>query len=146
LIKLFNKLILNIKKSFILTAIVFSAHSGALLLIFDLPIALGFRIGLAALIGVSFGWQGRYGLPARVCEMRLEEEGSCIRTANGEQRRHRIVRATAHAGFVRFTLQRAGWRTHVQIVPRDAVEPEIYRTLRARIVQRRQPVPEQDPA
>jgi hypothetical protein len=139
-------MILNIKKSFILTAIVFSAHSGALLLIFVLPIALGFKIGLAALIGVSFGWQGRYGLPARVCEMRLEEDGSCIRTANGEQRRHRIACATAHTGFVRLTLMRAGARTRIQLVLRGTIEPEVYRDLRARIVQRRLPVPEQDPA
>jgi hypothetical protein len=139
-------LIINIKKSLILTAIVFAAHAGALLLIFVLPIAAGLKIGLAALIGTSLWWQGRYGVPASVCEIRLEEDGSCIRTANGAQRRYRIARATAHAGFVRLTLLRADERTRAQLVPRDAVEPEVYRALRARIVQRRLPVPGKSPA
>jgi len=139
-------LILNIKKSFILTAIVLCGHSGALLLIFVLPIALGLKIGLAALIGASLWRQGRHGVPASVCEIRLEEDGSCTRIANGEQRRYRIARSTTHAGFVRLTLQRAGERTRIQLVPRDTVEPEVYRDLRARIVQRRLPVPDKTPA
>jgi len=143
---LFNNLIINIKKSFILTAIVLSAHAGALLLIVVLPIALALKIGLAALIGTSLWWQGRHGVPASVCEIRLEEDGSCLRTANGEQRRYRIARAVAHAGFVRLTLMSAGERTRIQLVPRDAVEPEVYRDLRARIVQRRLPVTDKTPA
>ena len=139
-------MILNIKKSFILAAVVFGAHIGALLLIIVVPIAPWLKIGVAALIGASFWWQGRYGLPANVCEIRLEDDGSCIRTTNGGQRRYRITRATAHAGFVRLTLQREGERTRVQLVPRDAVEPEVYRDVRARIVQRRLPVPDPTPA
>jgi len=123
-----------------------SAHVGALLLMAILPIALVLKIGLAALIGASLWWQGRYGVPARVCEIRLEEDGSCLRTANGEQHRYRIARAIAHAGFVRLTLIRAGERTRIQLLPRDAVEPEVYRALRARIVQRHLPVPDKTPA
>ena len=119
-----------------------SAHIGALLLIFVLPIALWQQIGLAALIGMSLWRQVRYGVWASACEIRLEEDGSCTRTVNGEPRRYRIARASAHAGFMRLTLTRAGERTRIQLVPRDAVEPEIYRTLRARIVQRRLPVPD----
>ena len=138
-------MILNIKKSLILTAIVLAAHSGALLLILVLPIPSELKIGFAALIGASLWWQGRYGIPASECEIRLEEDGTCIRTANGEQYRYRIARATAHAGFVRLTLLRAGERTRTQLVPRDAVEPELYRALRARIVQRHLPVPDKTP-
>lgn len=139
-------MIINIKKSFILTAIVLNAHAGALLLLVVLPIALALKIGLAALIGASYWWQVWYGAGASRCEIRLEEDGSCLRTANGEQRRYRIARATTHAGFVRLTLQHAGERTRTQLVPRDAVEPEVYRDLCARIVQRRLPVPEKTPA
>ena len=124
----------------------FGAHSGALLLILVLPIVPVLKAGLVALVGTSFWRQGRHGVPASECEIRLEEDGSCIRTANGEQRHYRIARATAHAGFVRLTLRRAGERTRIQLVPRDAVEPEVYRELRARIVQRRLPVPEKTPA
>ena len=116
------------------------AHAGALLLTFVLPIALWQKNGLVVLIGTSLWWQGRHGVWASACEIKLEEDGSCIRTANGEQRRYRIARASAHAGFLRLTLMRTGERTRIQLVPRDAVEPEIYRTLRARIVQQRLPV------
>lgn len=117
------------------------AHTGALLMIIVLPIAPWQKIGLAVLIGTSLWWQVRYGVWASACEIKLEEDGSCIRTANGEQRRYRIAHASAHVGFMRLTLMRTGERTRRQLVPRDAVEPEIYRTLRARIVQRRLPVP-----
>lgn len=139
-------MIINIKKSYILTAIVFSIHAGALLLVVVLPIALALKIGFAALIGASFWWQVQYGVPASVCEIRLAEDGSCLRTANGEQRRYRIARATVHAGFVRLRLLRTGGLMHTQLVLRDAVEPEVYRALRARIVQRLLPVPDQTPA
>jgi hypothetical protein len=139
-------MIINVKKSLALTAIVVGAHVGALLLAVVMPIASGLKIGLAALIGASLGWPGRNGLAANVCVLELGEDGSCLRTANGEQRRYRIARATVHAGFVRLRLQRMGGRTHTQLVPRDAVEPEVYRVLRARIVQRCLPVPNPTPA
>ena len=116
------------------------AHGGALLLFFVLPIALWQKLGFAVLIGTSLWWQGRYGIGASACEIKLEEDGSCTRTANGEQRRYQITRASVHAGFMRLTLTRAGERTRLQFVPRDAVDPEIYRTLRAHIVQWRLPV------
>jgi hypothetical protein len=134
-------MILNIKKSFILTALVLSTHAGALLLIIFLPISPVQKFGLAALIGASFWRQCRYGLPASGCEIKLEEDGFCTRTANGEQRRYRIARASADAGFIRLVLKRVGERTRIQLVPRDAVEPEAHRALRCRIVQRRLPVP-----
>jgi predicted alpha/beta superfamily hydrolase len=139
-------LILNIRKSLRFTAIVLGAHSGALLLIFVLPIAPWQKFGFVALIGASLWWQGRYGIGASACEIRLEEDGSCTRTANGESRRYRSTHASSHPGFVCLTLKRAGERTRIQLVPRDAVDPEIYRTLRARIVQRRLPVPDKTPA
>jgi len=125
---------------------VVGAHAGALLLSLVLPIALLLKIGLAVLVGTSLWWQGLYGVPANVCEIKLEEDGTCIRTAHGEQRRYRVERATAHAGFVRLMLLRAGERSRIQLIPRDAVEPDAYRALRARIVQRRLPVPDKTPA
>ncbi|MEK7711881.1 MAG: protein YgfX [Pseudomonadota bacterium] len=136
-------MIININKSLIMITIVLSTHIGALLLLVVLPIALVFRIGLATLIGVSFWWQWRHGIWVTQCEVKLEEDASCTHTANGEQHRYRITRATVHAGFVRLTMVRTAERTRTQLVLRDAVDPEVYRTLRARIVQRRLPVPDQ---
>jgi len=127
--------------------IVLGAHFGALLLILALPVVLLLKIGLAALISASLWWQGQYGMPANVCELKLEDDGSCIRTTNnGEQRRYRIARAAVQAGFIRLILVCAGERMRIQLVPRDAVEPEVYRALCARIVQRHLPVPEKTPA
>lgn len=123
----------------------FGVHAGALLLVVVLPIALGLKTGLATLISASLWWQGRFGTWASECEIRLEEDGSCLRTFNGEQRRYRIVRATNHVGFVRLVLKRAGERTYVLLVTSDAVELEVYRALRAQIVQRSLPVPDQTP-
>jgi hypothetical protein len=139
-------LIINIKISSTLATIVLCAHSGALLLMFALPIVPGLGMALAALISASLWWQWRHGVWASAGELRLEEDGSCTHTANGKQRRYRITRATAHAGFVRLTMWRTGERTRTQLVLRDAVEPEVYRALRARIVQRRLPVSDKTPA
>lgn len=119
------------------------AHAGALLLIFVLPIGLLPQFGLAGLIAISLWWQGRYGVLACRGEIRLEEDGSCLRIVNNKQRRYRITRATTHAGFIRLMLKRADGRTCPQLVPRDAVEPEIYRALRSWIVQRRLAVSDQ---
>jgi hypothetical protein len=135
-------MIINIKKSFILTTIVFSAHLGALVLTLIVPIVFGLQIGLAALIAVSLWWQWRQNAGVVVGELRLGDDGTCLQSINGEQHRYHLMRATIHAGFVRLTLQRAGGRTHTQLVPRDAVEADVYRELRARIVQRRLPVPD----
>ena len=124
------------------TTIVLSMHVGALLLVFVLPGALWLKTGLAAFIGTSLWWQLLYGLAASACEIKIEEDGTCIRTVNGEQRRYRIARASTHTGFMRLMLKRAGERTYIQLVACDAVEAEIYRVLRARIAQQRLPVPE----
>lgn len=117
-----------------------SAHAGALLLIIGLPMAAWPKIGLAALVGASQWWEGRFGAGTSVGEINVEDDGSCIRTTQSGQCVYRIARASVHAGFMRLTLQRPGERTRTQLIARDAVEPEIYRTLRARIVQRRLPV------
>ena len=135
-------MIIKINKSFFMTVLVYSTHCGALLLSMYLPILLSLKIGLAALICANFWWQGRRVLRATECEIRLEDDGSCIWTKNGEQRRYRIARATAHTGFVRLMLQRTGERKCALLVPRDAIEPEIFHDLCARIVQRRLPVPD----
>jgi hypothetical protein len=129
-----------------LTTIMFSTHLGALVLTLIVPMALGFQIGLAMLIVASLWRQWRQDAGVAVGELRLEDDGTCVRSINGEPRRYRLTRATAHVGFVRLTLQRAGERTRTQLVPRDAVDPEVYRELRARIVQRRLPVPDKTPA
>ena len=138
-------MIINIKKSFILFVIMIGTHFGAFVLTLIVPIAYGFKIGLASLIVASLTWQWRQDAGVAVGELRLEEDGNCIQSINGEQRRYRVLRATAHAGFVRLKLQRADELARILLIPRDTVEPEVYRMLRARIVQRRLPVPVKTP-
>ena len=142
MIKLYNNLILKVKKSLLFWAITLVAHIGGLLLIVLIAITPWQKFGLAVLIGASLWWQGRYGIGASACEIRFAEDGSCIRTVSGEQRRFRIASASVHPGFIRLTLMRTGERTRQQLVPRDAVETEIYRVLCAQIEQRRLPVSE----
>lgn len=117
--------------------IVRGVHAGAVLLIFVLPIPLWQKMGMAALVGSSLWWQNRYGSGASPCEIKLLEDGSCIRTVNAIESRYRVSQATIHVGFVRLRLTGSGEPNRLQLVPRDAVEPEVYRNLLALIVQRR---------
>ena len=126
-----------INKSFILTILVHSAHAGALLLTFVLPFAVWQKMLIVALIGTSLWWQNRYGIWASTCEIKLLEDGACMRTANAVQSPYRITQATIHVGFVRLKLTGMGGPNCIQLVSRDAVEPEVYRNLLALIVQRR---------
>ena len=139
-------MIININKSYILITTLATTHAGALGLLFFMPMALGVKIGLALLIGGSYWWQNRNGKLNYVCTLKLEEDGSCIRTGQDVQLRYQIASASIHAGFVRLTLLRTGERKRVQLILRDALDKETYHGLCARIVQRRLPVLEQTTA
>lgn len=116
------------------------AHTGALLLVLVLPMVAWQQVGLAVGIGLSLWWQIRHGIGATTFEMRLAEDGSCVRTTQGQAQSYRIVQANTHPGFIRLILRRPGERTCIQLLARDSLEPEIYRNLRAMIAQRRLPV------
>lgn len=128
-------LIIKVKKSYQLAAINLGVHAGALLVDLVLPIVGWQKFGLAILIGVSCWWQERYGVWTTPGEIKLGEDDSCTLTMNDGQQRFRIAQASIHPGFVRLSLR--GRRSRLQLVPRDSVDPETYRTLRAWIVQRR---------
>jgi len=130
---------INIKKSKILSRSVAGIHAGALLIALFLPTGFGARIGLAAMIVASMGWQRRFGCLAAPAEIELRADGTCsvnsrctYQTFGGH-----IVGAGMHPGFVRLTVKPAGRRSRVLLVMQDAVEAEIYRELRAGIVQGR---------
>ena len=73
----------------------------------------------------------------RIGEIKLGEDDSWILMSKGELQRSRIVRASIHPGFIRFSLRDIHQRSRPQLVASDSVDPETFRTLRARIVQRR---------
>lgn len=130
-------MIINIKKSYQFAAISLGAHTGALIVALALPIVGWQKIGLALLIGASGWWHERYGVGARTGEIQLGEDGSCLLLINNEQQHYQIAQTSIHPGFVRLKLRGIGRRSRMQLVPRDSVDPETYRTLRAWIVQRR---------
>lgn len=103
-----------------------------------LPIGAWQKFGLALLVCASGWWQERYGVGAMAGEIKLGKDNSCMLTRSNEgQQLYRITEASIHPGFVRLSLRGIGRRSRLQLVPRDSVDPETYRTLRAWIVQRR---------
>lgn len=73
----------------------------------------------------------------RTGEIRLSEDDSWILMSKAAPQRYRIVQASIHPGFIRFHLRDIHQRSRLQLVASDSVDPETYRLLRARIVQRR---------
>lgn len=74
---------------------------------------------------------------AKTGEIKLGEDDSWILMSRGESQRYRIVQTSIHPGFIRFKLRDSRQQSRLQLVAIDSVSPEIYRTLRALIVQRR---------
>lgn len=131
-------MIIKIKKSLRFATIGLGAHAGALIVALVLPIVGWQKIGVVLLIGASCWWQARHGIGARVGEIKLGEDSSCILMMNDRQQHYRIAQTSIHPGFVRLSLRGIGRRRlRTQLVPCDSVDPETYRALRAWIVQRR---------
>lgn len=130
---------INIKKSNLLNGYVAGIHAGALLIVLSLPVGPGVRIGLAIAVVASVWWQGRFACLAVPAVLELLADGSCsicsqhIRQTPGGH----IVGAAIHSGFIRLMVKVPGRRSRVLLVMEDAVEPEVYRELRAAIVQGR---------
>ena len=100
-----------------------------------LDVAPVLKIGLAVVIGTSLIWQWLHGASLMPGELTLADDGDCSLTRGGQSRAYRITRASLHTGLVRFTLKRVGTRPRILLLMHDAVEPEVYRELRARITQ-----------
>jgi hypothetical protein len=132
-------MIINIKKSRNLRRIVGALHVGALMAALSLPVGAGIRLGLATIVVGSMEWQRRFGWQGVPALLELRADGTCsIRGLHARQTFEAdIVGVDIHPGFVRLTVKTAGRRSRVLLVMRDAVEPHVYRELRARIVQRR---------
>ena len=113
----------------------FFVHAAAFPVVFILDVAPVLKIGLAVGIGVSLIWQWLRGASLMPREIKLADNGDCSLTRGGQSRLYRITRASLHAGLVRFTLKRVGTRPRILLLMHDAVEPEAYRELRARITQ-----------
>ena len=108
--------------------------------------AAGLSTGIALSVSASLLWQWRRGACAAAGEWRLTDEGSCTGpciTDDARSRRYRVMQAHRCPGCVRLLLEDANRRRRVLLIARDAVEPEVFRELCARIVQHRLPVRDQ---
>lgn len=120
-----------------MSGIYFATHTGALLLVLMLPIEPWQKVILALLIGVSGWWQVRYGTGMRAVQIRLGEMDTCALSLDNGQHHYRILHAGIYPGFVRLSMRGVNGQSRIQLVPRDCVDLETYRALRAWIVQRR---------
>jgi hypothetical protein len=133
-------LILNIKNSKVLLGITLSAHLGAGVIAFALPLPALIRMLLAGAVISSLIWWWQRRRPANAGELKIETDGSCaLRSADGSAVGYHVRRAARYAGCVRLVLVRDGKRARVLWVLPDAVAPEHYRQLCAAIAQRRLP-------
>ncbi len=109
-----------------------------------LAMPAGWRAVLILAVVVSLSMQWRSAVRA-AGTLRLERDGSCaLADARGTLRGH-ITGAAVFPLFVRLIVTGDGRRSRTLLVMRDAVAPDAYRALRARIVQRRLPVPASQP-
>jgi len=139
-----NKLFLNIIKSKTLTALLLGSHVGAVLITAGLAVPLGWRA--VVILVLAFSLRVQWRTVARAAgALRLEPDGVCILTNVSGALRGHVTGATVFPLFVRLVVTGDGRRSRTLLVMRDAVTPDGYRSLRARIVQRHLPVPASQP-
>jgi hypothetical protein len=129
---------LRINKSLTLEWLLFGSHAGAVLIILGLSLPVGWRVALSLAVTVSLGMQRR-ALMASAGTLRIEPDGHCAWTGDRSALRGPITSAAVFPLFVRLVVAADRGRKRTVLVARDAVAPEAYRELRARIVQRRLP-------
>ena len=135
---------LNINKSITLTTLLLGSHIGAALITASLAVPPGWRA--VVILALAFSLRVQWRTVARTAgTLRLEPDGFCILTnASGTLRGH-VTDAAVFPLFVRLVVTGDGRRSRTLLVMRDAVTADGYRSLRARIVQRRLPVPATQP-
>lgn len=135
---------LNIIKSKTLATLLLGSHVGAVLITASLAVQPGWRA--VVILALVFSLRVQWRSVARAAgTLRLEPDGACILTSASGALRGHVTGATVFPLFVRLVVTGDGHRSRTLLVMRDAVTPDGYRSLRARIVQRRLPVPASQP-
>ena len=119
------------------------SHVGALAIALRAPIPVVLSISLALVVGASLVWHWRRGVFVAAGEWHLTDDGHCTgphTTDDASSRRYRVTQAHRDLSGVRLLLEHTDRRRRWLIVTPDAVEPEVFRELSARIVQHRLPV------
>ncbi len=138
--RLDSNLIINIKVSYLLLTLLLVAHLGSALLVALVPLAWPLKGLLWAVLVVSAAeiWR-RYGARtarSAITGFELDREGYCSvrRRPEDAWQAYEVAQAVVHPWFVILLLRREGRRWPLGLViAADAVEPESFRRLRARL-------------
>ncbi len=135
-----NNLIVEIKVSYALVALLAGVHLGGAMLIGVVPLPGLFKTGLWALLAASAVQAVRlHGLRTAsraLVELELDTEGLCAVRQRGDAHWHaaEIVQTLVHPWLVLLVLKPEGrLRRASLVIPADAVEVEAFRRLRARL-------------
>lgn len=117
------------------------AHLGAIGIALGLPLEIGLRLALAAVVTASLGWQWRRVGKGLNGEWRVDDDGSCswFPDGDGSPIRYALLQADTGALWIRLRIERQTKQRRHLFIWKDAVDPETYRELHARIEQRRLP-------
>ncbi len=135
-----NNLIVKIKVSYTLVAVLAGVHLCGALLISVVPLPGFLKTGLWALLVASavhaIRLHGLRSASRALVELELDTEGLCSVRQNRDAnwRAAEIVQSLVHPWLVMLVLKPEGRRRRVSLVlPADAVEAEAFRRLRARL-------------
>ena len=135
-----SNLIVKIKVSYALMALLAGVHLGGAMLIGVVPLHGFFKTGLWALLIASavhaIRLHGLRTAPRALVELELDTEGLCAVRQNGDAdwRAAEIVQSLVHPWLVMLVLKPEGRpRRASLVIPADAVEAEAFRRLRARL-------------
>ena len=135
-----SNLIINIKVSHFLLILLFVAHLGSALLVAFVPLAWPLK-GLfwVALVASAVETWRRYGARtarSAITGLELDHEGYCSvrRRPEDAWQAYEVAQAVVHPWLVILLLRKEGRRRPLGLViAADAVEPEPFRRLRARL-------------
>lgn len=135
-----SNLIINIKVSYLVAGLLLLLHFGGALLIGLVPLSWLFKILVWTALAVSLivAWQRHINRasPHAITALELDREGICAvrRGREGPWQTCERFRAVVHPWMVIFLLREGGrrWPTGL-VMAADAVEPEPFRRLRARL-------------
>ncbi len=124
-------MIFKVKKSLLLSASVTAVQAGAVVLVVTLPVGVGWKVLLVALVMASF-----VGRPWRapVLTIELDDQGRLRFAPDGEP--YRVTGAARDPFALRFTLETGDGRHRTLLLMRDALDSTTYHALSGRIAQR----------
>lgn len=131
-------MLLLINKSRLLTRLIVASHLGVVPILAMLAVPPWLRL-IAIVVVITSLLTRRRLLFAAARTLRIERDGSYRLTDGGGSHGGRVEGAAVFPLFVRLVLAGDGRRSRTLLVMRDAVDPELYRTLRAAVAQRRLP-------